>query len=171
MKKSAIKVIVITPFTKRFGIAVFSNSELLYFAVKTYKNPRTIESIKAEATQKLKNLIDEFKPELIIAKSLTRRQAVTNDHTLLVETIRCVAKLVSVPVDEVSFEEARRKLVFNNRPTKSRTFAVLQNIYPELTRFIHFQNRSQREYYTPLLSAVAIGLAQARTDLKPTETF
>ncbi|MBA2335309.1 MAG: hypothetical protein H0V90_10280 [Blastocatellia bacterium] len=169
MKKALENLLVVTPFSKRFGIAVFRHGELLYFAVNSYRQPRTLDSIQADAMMKLKNLFDKFTPGLIILKSLTRHQAASNNHRHVVMTIKSIAKMYSVPVEEISFKDARCKLLTGQVPTYNRTFATLRDTFPELTRFTLFQNRSQREYYMPLLSAVAIGLARVGTEPRPRE--
>ena len=150
--------LVVTPYTKRLGIAVFQHAELVYFGVKTFQRPRTVASISDETAEKLTELIDEFKPRLVILKSLTMHQTGSDKHRHVAGTIRHIVNIAGLPSEERSFEDARRDLLTENAPQKNRAFEVLRKLYPELARFIQFQNRSQEEYYTPMLAAITIGV-------------
>ncbi len=162
MKNSPKTILVVTPYTQRFGIAVFKGEELLHFAVMTFQRPRTTGSIEIETTKKMKALMNVFMPSLVVMKSLTKLQAASENHRQVAKVVSRIMQLATVPIKEISFEEARYRLVTGKRPTKGRTFEVIEKIYPELSRFMHFQNRHQSEYYTPMLSAVTIGFIQAR---------
>src|ERR1043166_620110 len=153
------RFLVITPYTKRLGIAVFRGAELVYFGVKTFQRPRTCESIRKETAEKLTEMIGEFRPRLVILKSLTSHQAVSDKHRRVAATISHIAHTVGIGSEERSFEDAVKKIVADNEPLKIRAFEILCQLYPELARFIQFQNRSQEEYYTPMLAAITIGVA------------
>jgi hypothetical protein len=154
--------LVITPYTKRLGIAVFRDTELVYFGVKTFQRPRTRDSIRDETTKAMTQLIREFKPRSVILKSLTTHQAASDKHRRVAATISQIVKIAGIRSEERSFEDARRKIVGENGSQKNRAFAVLCQLYPELGRFIQFQNRSQEEYYTPMLAAITIGVAHSQ---------
>lgn len=154
--------IVVTPYTKRFGIAVFQRGELFYFGVRTFRRPRTVESISEETTEKLSDLLDRFKPILVIVKALTKHQARSFKHKEVVQTIKHTLSITGVPIKESSFEEARQRFGTEDKPPKASTFAILQKLYPELNRFVQFQNRYQSEYYTPMLAAIVIGVVHCQ---------
>jgi RNase H-fold protein (predicted Holliday junction resolvase) len=162
LDEESVNFLVVTPYTKRLGIAVFQDGELVYFGVKTFQRPRTIDSISEETTEKLTELIDEFKPRLVILKSLTMNQAGSEKHRQVAGTIRNVVKIAGVRGEERSFEDARRDLVTEDKPSKKNLFAILCKLYSQLARFIQFQNRSQEEYYTPMLAAITIGVAYSQ---------
>ena len=141
---------------------MFQHAELVYFGVKTFRRPRTVDSINRETAEKLTELIDEFNPGLVILKSLTFHQTGSDKHRHVVGTIRRAIEIAGIRGEERSFEDARRDLLTENVPPKNRAFEIIRNIYPELARFIQFQNRSQEEYYTPMLAAITIGVANHR---------
>jgi hypothetical protein len=171
MERSRLNVLIIAPYTKRFGIAVFRDSKLLYFSVKTFRLPRTAESVKMETSMEIENLIQEFSPNLVIVKALTERQIGSDNQRQVTREVRRLANIAAVPIKVISFEDVKRKVSSRNRPTKMSTFRVLKGVYPELARFIQFQNRSQEEYYTPLLSSIAIGLVHQNISLKDSQIF
>lgn len=157
MKKSLAFTLVLASYTRRFGIAVFRNAELRYFGVKTFSLPRTEESVRCEAAVAVENLINEFRPDLVIMKSPTKRQADSLIQQVVVNEIKRITELAGIPLTEKPFEDAKEKLSPLTRPTRTSTFAAVREIYPELRRLSDFQNPFQEEYYRPLLSAVAIG--------------
>ncbi|MFN0279176.1 MAG: hypothetical protein ACKVRN_11315 [Pyrinomonadaceae bacterium] len=159
MNTSANNLLIVTPYTKRLGMAVFQDGELIYFGVKTFKRPRTAESISDETANKLGELLDQFNPALVIVKSLTTHQTGSVKHRGIARTIKRTLNTVGISIVESSFEEARRNLVAEDNPPKKSAFAILRKLYPELARFVYFQNRHQSEYYTPMLAAITIGLA------------
>jgi len=157
MNFSKHKILIIAPFTKRLGFAVFDNAELLYFAVKTFKLPRTGASIRAEVSQSMKNLIREFKPRLVLLKTLNSRQIKSENLTYAFSQVKCEAKFRKLPIKEISFEKVKRELCATDKATKAVLFKRLSAVYPELKLLASFQNSSQAEYYNSLFSAVAIG--------------
>lgn len=159
MKKTFTSLIVITPYTKRFGVAVFSGTELSYFGVKTLPTPRTLDSIRGATTRHLKNLIIEFSPTVVVIKTLTGSQMNSEKHRHLAETVKQVSESAGIPAQDRSFEIIKQKLAQSKYPTMEEAFTKLRKVYPELSKVGEFQNRSQREYYAPLLTAVAIGFA------------
>src|SRR5690242_18805126 len=98
-------ILVVAPFTMRLGVAVFFDSALVYFAVKSFRRPRTIESVKAEASTQLKLLIAEFGPKFIIAKTLNAYQKDSAYQQQVFKEIKYVAKLSGIPLKQIAFEK------------------------------------------------------------------
>lgn len=157
MNFSKHNILTIAPFTKRLGFAVFSDAEILYFAVKTFKPQRSAMSVKAEISQSVKNLTEEFKPKLILVKTLNQWQVKSKNTAFVFSQVRREAEARKVPVREISLEQIKRELCSGGKPAKAILFKMLSAAYPEIKQFVSFQNLSQAEYYNSLLSAVAIG--------------
>lgn len=157
MNFSKNKILTVAPFTKRLGFAVFGEAEMLYFAVKTFKPPRTVASVKAEISQSIRKLTAEFKPKLVIIKTLSSRQEKSKNLSLVFKQIKREAESRKLPVKEISFEQVKQELCPDSKATKAVLFKRLSAVYPELSRFASFQNPSQAEYYNSLFSAAAIG--------------
>ena len=154
MRKKQYNLLVIAPYSKWFGVAVFSKLQLLEFAVRKYHD-RTfdIDRDLCHAT----DLINEFKPTNVIVKALTIRQIGAEKQVNILNGLRRAAALMQIPFTEVDLDGAKQSLLKDRGATIETLFEKVRGSFPELSRIASFQNRSQREYYTPLLSAVAIG--------------
>lgn len=160
------------PYTKGLGVAVFRFDELVHFAVKTLQAPRTVENIRSSAERHVTNLIVDFGPDLVVIKALTRRQRRSTRQSQLAAATKRVAAKNLVALRFFSISTVGRSLQIGRVPAKQAIIAKVRSEYPELSRFDRFQNRSQKEYYLPMLWAVAIGLAlqkrKGRVNTAPT---
>ena len=151
------RVLVTAPYSQRLGVAVFAGSDLIHYAVKTFRLPRTERSVRCETSAQLNQLFDEFRPRSLIIKKLSRRQIKSPNQRAVVAQLSADASEAGIRIAELSFEEAKRDLSEGSVVTNAEAFLTLLRIYPELERLGHFRNRHQREYYVPVLTAVAIG--------------
>lgn len=154
MRRNQNIILIIAPYSKWFGVAVFSKLHLLEFAVRKY-NDRTFDMDRdfCHATE----LINEFRPTNVVVKALTIRQIGAEKQVNILDGLRREAALMQIPFTEVDLDGAKQSLLKDSRATVGALFEKIGKSFPELSRIASFQNRSQREYYTPLLSAVAIG--------------
>lgn len=90
--------------TKRLGIAVFSRAELTYFAVVTFKPPRTIENIKGQVSKAIRTLIEDFAPISIVIKRLGKHQLKSGKQNLVVMKIKREAEIAGIMLQEICFE-------------------------------------------------------------------
>ncbi len=157
MKELKNNLLVFAPATKRLGIVVFSQTNLIHFSVKTFTPPRTEASIKRQVSQMIRELINEFEPETVALKVLGKQQLKSKNLRLVSSLIKREFESAGTVLKEVSFEEAKKKLCYGKKSNKDNAFEALSLIYPELKRFAVCRNKSQKEYYNPLLSAAAIG--------------
>lgn len=157
MQPFKTKTLAIAPITKRFGVAVFENTELVYFAVTTVKSNKIAQSLKIRISQTIRKLIGEFEPNFTVVKLLNKQQEKSRNLKLAVRQIQAETKIVRIPLGEVSFDLVKKSLCAGSKPTKANSFAILADFYPELRQFLHQSNRWQKEYYDAMLSAVAIG--------------
>jgi hypothetical protein len=162
MKPINLNTLVIAPYTKRFGIAVFGRSELLHFSVHQYKTIRDSVGRDSSNQSGVGELISDFKPKMIMLKSLTVRQGKSEVQRDFSREVMRIAAAESIRVDEVDFDRIKSKFPGNQKITQRQLFANLAVTFPELTRIVKFQNPAQAEYYTPVLSAIAIGASELR---------
>ncbi len=151
--------LIIAPYSKRFGVSVFHGRELIYFAVITY--PPKLEDLLRFQRKTVKKLIRRFVPGKILLKNLTARQLASLRQRQITDCVRLIAGHAKIPVDDVSFEQAKRVLTKNGRTTNRMAFEQVEDRFPELAGIVLHQNRWQREYYTVLLSPIVMGLAFA----------
>ncbi len=150
-------VIAIAPATKRFGVVVFRNEEIIYFVIKILKPPRTSESIIREVSNSIENLFKEFLPQAIVIKSPSKQQLKSNQYKLIAACVENQAKSHQIPVMRLKFETVKRFLCRNLKPNKTNTFNNLAAIYPELRQFTGKSSKWRKQYYEILLLAAALG--------------
>lgn len=152
-------LLVVAPYSKWFGVAVFSKLHLLDFAVRKYNDRKfDMDGSNCHATE----LINEFRPTKVVVKALTIRQIGAKKQMNILDGLKRSAALMQIPIMEFDLDGAKQTLLKDRTATLEALFEKVGKSFPELSRIALFQNRSQREYYTPLLSAVAIG-ASIRT--------
>lgn len=150
-------IISVAPATKRFGVIVFRNEEIICFAVKTLKPPRTNESIKREVSGSIENLIKEFIPQAIVIKSQGKQQLKSKQFKLIAGCIESQAKSHQIPVIRLKFETVKKSLCRKLKPNKVNTFNALTIVYPELRQFTGNSSKWRTQYYEILLLAAALG--------------
>lgn len=149
---------VAAPYSRRLGVAVFAGSDLLHYAVKTFRLPRTERSVRSETSAQINRLFDEFRPARLMIKKLSRRQVSSSNQQAVIEQLSTDATAARIPIAEISFDKAKRDLsLAGSAVTNAEAFLTLMRSYPELERFGRFRNRHQKEYYVPVLTAIAIG--------------
>ncbi len=152
-----MKTLAIAPITKRLGVAVFENRELLYFAVATVKSNKIAQSLKIKVSQTVLNLIGEFEPDLVVIETLNKQQEKSKNLKLAIRQTKVEAETAGIRAVEVSFNAVKELLCGDNKSTKTNAFVKLATVYPELQRFLRQPNKWQKEYYDAMLSAVAVG--------------
>lgn len=157
MNNGKNRVLVVAPYSQRLGVAIFAGSDLIHYAVKTFKLPRTEQSVMVETSAQMRLLINEFRPKSVMVKKLSRRQISSRNQRAILEQVEIEANTARLLTQEFSFEDAKQELSEGVGPTNTAAFRALIHVYPELEKLSHFQNRHQKEYYVPLLTAVAIG--------------
>lgn len=150
-------IIAIAPATKRFGVVVFRNEEIIYFAVKTLKPTRTNDSIKREVSRSIENLVKEFIPQIIVIKSPSKQQLKSNQFELITSCVESQSKSYQIPVIWLKFEKIKKSLCRNLKSNKVNTFNALMVAYPELRQFTGNSSKWRKQYYEILLLAAALG--------------
>lgn len=157
MKSNQTNILVIAPYTKRFGLALFRGSELIHFSVRPYKIIKRPSSVNTFSSAATSVFLRGFGPTMIIMKALTIRQAKSENQKAFLHKVRQFAQGASIPFEEVDLEYVKAQ-VFDNKQSRHQVlFMKLALAFPELSKMVDFQNASQAEYYTPVLSAIAIG--------------
>ncbi|MGI8467317.1 MAG: hypothetical protein ACR2N3_02585 [Pyrinomonadaceae bacterium] len=157
MKSANNIILAVAPATKRFGAVVFRNTEIIYFAVKPLKPPRTNESIKWEVSRSIENLLKEFSPKVIVLKSPSKQQLKSKQFKLIAQCAESKARFHQIPAVRINFEKVKKLLCPNIKPTKANAFKSLAAIYPELRQFTGNSSKWRMQYYDILLAAAALG--------------
>ena len=151
------KMVAVAVCTKRLGLVVFCQAELIYFAVKTLKPPRTIPQIQHQVSEIIQEIIAEFTPEEVVLKLPGKQQAKSKNLLTAVNQIKQEAQAAGILWQEISFEQVKREFCLDGKPNKTNVFKTIVRNYPELKQFVNHPSRWQTEYYNSLLSAAAVG--------------
>jgi hypothetical protein len=156
-------IFAIAPGTREVGIAVFTEFELTYFSVKTL-NSKT--DLSVQISELLQYLFQGFAPQIVIIKSISSYQRLSNNLGSVVKQIKFEANRANLRVLEITLEQIKTKLCKNENQTQKKAFQSLLIEYPELKRFWNRPNKWQNDYYSFLFSAVAIGAVFLKTRSK-----
>lgn len=151
------KILAVAVCNKRIGLSIFSLRELIYFAVKTLKSPRTSEHVKQQVSETIQLLLAEYEPEAVVLKLLGKQQAKSDNLQLIFQIVKQQVENIGIPLYEISFNQAKQALCADKKVTRRNAFKILSEIYPELKQFANHPSHWQAEYYNSLLSAAAVG--------------
>lgn len=158
MTSNISTILAVDPGTRELGVAVLRGKELLFCGVKTVtyrKNPqRVLETI----SNYIRNLLKKYRPtHLAIEKMFVTQK---NSALLVVsaEQIKATAKEANLPIYEYAPSTVRKRLCQTGRATKRETAAVLAVLFPELKRYYLRTAAWERDYYSNLFDAVAVGV-------------
>lgn len=163
MKSASHIILAITPGNRKFGIAVFSECELIYFAVKTISRRRSAALQKEEITELLSELFACFKPQFIALKAISKYQQTSFALKEIVKLIKHQAKAKQIPVTEISLEQVKCLFEGAKKHTQKNAFQRLVKLYPELRQFSSRPNKWQNDYYHNLFSAISIGVVRLKS--------
>jgi RNase H-fold protein (predicted Holliday junction resolvase) len=158
MKSAAQIILAIAPGSREFGVAVFSERELIYFAVRTLPRGRSAALQKEEVSELLLELFANFKPQLVVLRAVSKYQQTSVALREIVKFVKRQAKAREIPVTEISLEQVKSFFQDAGKDTQKRAFQTLANLYPELRQFSSRPSKWQSDYYHNLLSAVLIGV-------------
>lgn len=157
MKSASQIILAIAPGSRRLGIAIFSDCELIYFAVKTVSRNHSAALQKEEITELLAELFACFKPHFVALKAVNQYQQTSIVLKEIIKLLKRQTKARRVPISEISLEQIRSFAGNTEKQTQMKTFQTLTTLYPELRQFAGRPNRWQNEYYRNLFSAVSVG--------------
>jgi hypothetical protein len=164
MKSPEYAVLTVAITAKRFGYAIFEGVELVDFGIKSFSSPRTLNSSKEQAIDRIRNLCHRHSVRRIVFR-IPSAAATSSLQRFLVQEVALACKHTRLSISFMDPANALREGAGRRGIGKSDISADVIKRFPELRRYAHFQNRSQREYYFVLVSAVLIGILQTRTTL------
>ena len=152
-------ILAMAPGKREFGIAVFDDSELVYFALRSLRHKRSRNALKNETIAILRKLIELYEPRKIALKAVSQYQKNSSNVAAINEAICQQAAVRQIPVAKISLERIKAALCDDEIRTQKRAFQSLTVIYPELRQYLNRPNKWQSDYYHNLFSAVAAGVA------------
>lgn len=152
-------VLAIAPGTREFGVAVFREFELVYFAVKRLKHGTISKHLKSEVIALWRELFESYSPKVLAFKRINQYQQTSQTLLLIAECLKKQAADRQIKTVEISLAQIRLLLGSSHRkPTQKLIFQRITALYPELEQYRNRPSRGQENYYAYILSAVAVGL-------------
>ena len=170
MPKNLSTILAVDPGTRKLGVAVLRGGELLFYGVKTVTNRKNPIAVLETVSAYIRNLLKKYRPTMLAVEKMFVTQKNTALLVVVAEQIKAVAKEEELPVDEYAPSTVRKRLCQTGRATKRETAQVLAARFPELNRYYRRTAAWERDYYSNLFDAVAVGVV-CEEDLKRNATI
>lgn len=153
--------VVFVSQTKRIGYAVFEHEELIHFGVKSLSEHRN-SSTAGVAEAIVRDLDNRFSPAVIIINRLSGQQIKSFTQKKVILGLIHAARTRSIQILPRDFRVAKTVLCPRDCISNRTAFSKVAEMFPELLSYLNSRNRSHREYYGSLLTAVALGIASLK---------
>src|SRR5689334_9692549 len=120
MHADQTRILAIDPGTRQLGIAVLSDGELLYYAVKTVRKRDSASEVLSQVRQIVSRLIADYKPQCLAVEKtffIQKNAALLN---VTADEIKAVAKAEGLLIYEYAPIVVRKTVCRTERATKSQ---------------------------------------------------
>lgn len=167
MPNNASIILAVDPGTRELGVAVLGGGELLFYGVKTVTNRKNPVTVLDAISSYIRTLLKKYRPaHLAIEKMFITQKNSALLVTAVAEQVKAAAKEANLPIYEYDPSTVRKRLCQTGRATKRETAATLALRFPELNRYYLRAAAWERDYYSNLFDAVAVGVV-CEADLLP----
>lgn len=155
----AKKILSITSTNGKLGFAVFEDSVLADYGVKTVYRGGTTEQFSDNFNRIILRLIEEKKPEIVVIETDTnpRSKKATGLKSLLA-LIRRMAGEGKIKLHEYSKKQVRKSLSGTGNCPRREVARIVSGQYPELKSYFQRNQKWRDRYYQHLFEAVAAGM-------------
>ena len=148
-------VLAIIPSTKYLGVAIFIDTDLRDWFVKSIPNT-SIKGKSEYVIEFISGLIERFNINVLAVKKLHPARQSKNLSDL-VSKIKGVEKKINVSVSEFSLQ-AIEQLLLNGKPNKKRLTEEVAAMYPVVFHEYEREKRNKSKYLTRMFEAIALGI-------------
>lgn len=159
-------ILAISPGTREFGVTIFNNESLIYYAVKTTgrkRSQRGARKLCQDVDRIVTRLIERFQPDVCALRQLHYIYQQTKLLKKVYQQIQRSVKEEDIKCSEFSATFVRQWICPKRRATKRALAEELTRRYPELSRYAAKSTPFAREYYALLFDAIAVGLVCRET--------
>ena len=158
MLKSKIKILAIDPGTKHMGFAVFEDTELVDYGIKTIRQGSK-NSILQHIDEITKRWIKILNPDYLVLEKNVFSQIQYNLRLMMViRRIQKIAEKHGIRHYEYDPRTIRKEICNDGNANKRRVSEVLITYFPELIAYIKSDKAWVIRYYQNMFDAVAVGL-------------
>ncbi len=161
MLTSSPDILGIDPGARQIGVSVLRGEELVFYAVKTFKQRSRKDSLR-KLRKVIKNLIAEYQIEFVAVEKVVFVQQHRSFVKIVAEEIKGFVRQENIKLLEYNPKQIRRSLCGLEKPTKRNTALLLSQRYNELVRYFNVPKLWQKRYFALLFDAIAVGLVCAK---------
>ncbi len=158
MPNNSSTILAVDPGTREMGVAVLSDGELLFYGVKTVTDRRNPLIVLDAISRCIRNLLEKYRPANLAIEKMFVTQKNSALLVVVAEQVKAVARDAKLPIYEYAPTTVRKRLCQTGRATKRETAEVIAARFPELNRYYHRTKAWERDYYSNLFDAVAVGV-------------
>lgn len=142
---------------RQIGVAIFEGEKLRFYAVKSIKRASQSETL-LYLYKVMEKLITGYAVKIIAVEQVIYPQQQRSFAKTIYQAVKDFVMKKSLEIFEYRPDLIRRTICRDITPTKENTFKILTGKYTELRRYLTFNKPWQKNYYTYLFSAIAVGL-------------
>jgi Holliday junction resolvasome RuvABC endonuclease subunit len=157
MVKKDLNVIGINPGTRYLGIAIFQNSELLDWRIKTFPGKWTKEKTD-KILAIIRQQIEYYDIRKIIIKKLHPLRSSKN-LKFLVAKMTALVRRRRIDIQRFSIKELEKTFIGDMKPNKQNLAERIVRQYPVLVPELNKEKSNKNSYYLRMIEAVALAAA------------
>lgn len=162
MAREANRILGINPGTRYLGLAVFNDTELLDWRVKTFIGKWTKEK-EDRILEIIREQIEIYRINTIAIKKLHSSRASKN-LKLLVSRIRNVGRKKQIKIQSYSIKELEKYFLTDSKANKRNLAERIVVEYPMLVHELNKEKSRRNSYFMRAIEAVALGI-KIRNDI------
>lgn len=156
MKKKEINILAVNPGTKYVGLAVFRDSDLVYWGIKVLKGKWSKEKMKC-VEKTVTNLIDHHDVTILVIKKVDPLKSSKNLNSL-VASIQSCARKKNIKIYPYTLEELKKFLALGKRINKMEIAGLAAARYQFLIHQLERERSHKHPYFVRMFEAIAAGV-------------
>lgn len=171
MLKNRRKILSLDPGTKHLGFAVFEDTELVDYGVKSIRQgskSSILQHIGDITNRWIKTLDPDY---LVLEKNVFSQIQYNLRLTMVIERIKNIAEKNGIRHYEYDPRAVRKKICSDGNATKKRVSEVLITYFPELIVFMKSDKAWVIKYNQNMFDAVAVGMTFIKQHTSSTQSI
>lgn len=143
------------------GLAVFEGEKLLWYAVKKFREPKTVSEARLRIQQYLAVLVEMYQPTVLAVEEPFYAQSLLSQHLVkITRDIKTWGKLKGLAVRSYTPPEVKAFFCRDQKTKQSLAEAMIEQ-YPFLRNYFSYLPL-RRRYWFHVFDAVGLGLMCAK---------
>ncbi len=171
MLRNKIKILSLDPGTKHLGFAVFEDTELVEYGVKSIRQGSE-SSILQHIEEITKRWIKTLDLDYIVLEKNQFSQIQNNLRLMMViNKIKSLSEKSGIRHYEFDPRAIRKQICNDGNATKKRVSEVLITYFPELIPFLKSDKVWKVKYWQNMYDAVAVGMTFIKQHVNSTQSI